>query len=100
MGAAAEARGQSVPKRGWGTQRSSQKRWVARPGLPPRRPLVRSGDGRLLLCRLLACPQMAWVDRLAVRELHLVPVRIAQQTEVADDGAGVDGFGDENPVGA
>src|SRR6184192_1817243 len=39
VGVAAEARGQS--ERGWGTQRSSRKRWFARPGLPPRRPLVR-----------------------------------------------------------
>src|SRR5947208_6823800 len=41
VGAAAEARGQSVP-RGLGAQRSLQTRWLARPGLPPRRPLVRS----------------------------------------------------------
>src|SRR5437899_2607975 len=43
---------------------------------------------------------MARVDRLAVREFHLIPVRIAQQAKVADDGAGVDGLGDEDTVSA
>src|SRR5207244_3256459 len=34
--------GDRACRRGLGAQRSLQTRWLARPGLPPRRPLVRS----------------------------------------------------------
>src|SRR6266403_1851227 len=44
--------------------------------------------------------QIPRIDRLPVRELHLVPVRIRDDAEVADDRAGVHGCEREHAVGA